>query len=303
LTSLPLHLLLNHSFMKKVLLLTWLIVPILCVAQYHPVFDSDSIRWHAYYQGFGGSGTTSYHTTGDTIIAGQLYHKIGTGITAQFVREDTSNQRVYQRRASGVDSILYDFSLNPGDQFYLWWPGLVFSGIVAVDYYSGTYNVDSIEIINTLAGPRKRLWLTRSTGGAYLNWLEGVGSMDQLFYYANLSYGAFDNTYYQTICQFKGGVQTFHLSPDYDCELGLVGIEQFTQTEFSLSPNPFSDFIRVEIHTRNSVIRICNSIGQTILQRELTSTETLDVSKLAAGLYYVTVKNGNGIETKRLLKQ
>ncbi|WP_026753936.1 T9SS type A sorting domain-containing protein [Sediminibacter sp. Hel_I_10] len=72
---------------------------------------------------------------------------------------------------------------------------------------------------------------------------------------------------------------------------------------FFLSPNPATNFIQLTSNADIEAVSITNSIGQTVLEINNVSNNTLDISELNSGLYLITVKSGASSQTKRFIKQ
>ncbi|MDP2687237.1 MAG: S8 family serine peptidase [Aequorivita sp.] len=93
-----------------------------------------------------------------------------------------------------------------------------------------------------------------------------------------------------------------------DCE--LIGISENTIGEaVALYPNPTNNevFISISDKTFNSFdVTIANSLGQILERRtniDNASTTSLNVSNYASGLYFITIKAGDNIATKKLVIQ
>ncbi len=96
---------------------------------------------------------------------------------------------------------------------------------------------------------------------------------------------------------------------------GLVGISNgcgetavpaiTANNEVNLYPNPATDVLH--INTTNSMyqtLTITNSIGQVILQQNITAAETaVPVSKLPAGMYYISLRGSAGVVVTKFLKE
>ncbi len=94
--------------------------------------------------------------------------------------------------------------------------------------------------------------------------------------------------------------QTDGSAPTNDFELSI---------DIDLSPNPTSEILKVKINANgqlgNSLLMTCyNSIGQVQFNKTCTrSRETIDVSALAAGIYFLEVGNGQQTVVKRFVKR
>lgn len=84
----------------------------------------------------------------------------------------------------------------------------------------------------------------------------------------------------------------------------VVGVEEFSEG-FTLTPNPTSDVFTLKSSTDvDATVRIVNALGQvvdTYVNNTLLEGSTYDVSNYDAGVYFVTITEGNKIATKRLV--
>lgn len=81
----------------------------------------------------------------------------------------------------------------------------------------------------------------------------------------------------------------------------LLGVEELTPGDFSLSPNPATN--KLTISSKNeaiSQVAIYNVLGQLVMNKQLANnfSETLDITSLNSGMYLVKVNNST---TKRLV--
>jgi hypothetical protein len=82
-------------------------------------------------------------------------------------------------------------------------------------------------------------------------------------------------------------------------------IESFDNTLLNISPNPtFSTFTLTIPKPINTNITITNLTGKQIATYSLqnTTTKTIDVSHLAEGVYFVTLKSDEGLVSKKIIK-
>ncbi len=83
-----------------------------------------------------------------------------------------------------------------------------------------------------------------------------------------------------------------------------VGVSNISQNAaVKLFPNPAQSQVRIELENNAKLqeIRLFNAIGQLVLQQNATTENTLDVSKLAKGIYVVHVQSDKGILREKLL--
>ena len=70
--------------------------------------------------------------------------------------------------------------------------------------------------------------------------------------------------------------------------------------DVTIYPNPAKTIFTITVK-ENATVQICNIQGILLASRILSSNESFSVHDLSAGLYFVTIKTGNEITTKRLL--
>ena len=79
------------------------------------------------------------------------------------------------------------------------------------------------------------------------------------------------------------------------------------ENDLLIFPNPAQNFVTVEAKgtiLENAEVTILSSIGQTVYSAPYTSHETIDVSSLSNGLYFVQLTNNSAsapVITKKLI--
>ena len=82
------------------------------------------------------------------------------------------------------------------------------------------------------------------------------------------------------------GVSTYDdLRVDDICLINSDGIKDVEASTLSVSPNPATDFIRINGLNANEEVRVYNALGQVVKTARLNDGESLNVSGLAAGVY------------------
>jgi hypothetical protein len=117
-----------------------------------------------------GAWYSEYAITGTELFNDQIYIKVED---AYFFQEDSISEQVWYLK-DGANELIYDFSLEINDTFQI----ELFDTVIA------TYTVSEIDVVQTLSGSRKRLFLhlNDSISIAYgsidrnLIWIEGIGS-------------------------------------------------------------------------------------------------------------------------------
>ncbi len=90
-----------------------------------------------------------------------------------------------------------------------------------------------------------------------------------------------------------------------------AGIKELSNSvsRFEVSPNPANDAVNVSFNFKgsgNGELNVINALGQVLINKNLALTEgknnvSLSVSELPQGVYFVRIKNGEAITTKRLV--
>ncbi len=80
-----------------------------------------------------------------------------------------------------------------------------------------------------------------------------------------------------------------------------LSIEDFTQNNFQISPNPASEFLNIKTQLSNYNFSIYNSLGQKVIGA--LSTNKIDISNLSNGIFYIKIETETGSATKKFIKQ
>ena len=81
--------------------------------------------------------------------------------------------------------------------------------------------------------------------------------------------------------------------------------ENINKIKFNIYPNPFTNSFRIELNEVNNdtEITIVNMLGKEVKQIITNQIETeIDLSKYCSGIYFVKVKQGDVISTKKIIK-
>ena len=77
------------------------------------------------------------------------------------------------------------------------------------------------------------------------------------------------------------------------------------KTGILIYPNPSSGFINIEGNLNNTCIKIINLAGQVIICKNIKNSEkeTIDISGMTKGLYFISVNNNGNIQVNKLVKE
>lgn len=230
---------------------------------------------------------------GDTVINGNVYHKLytpivvhGTSCTYELpgykgaFRNDTLNRKVYYvPPSSPSDTLLYDFNLQAGDTIKGWLGSDISPSTVV--------SIDSVVVGNSY----RRRWVLDNYS---VTIIDGIGS----------TYGlvvpfpgiwAVDFLEYRLDCyaDFSGTSFPSHLS---NCQLinGLTEIPD-SKPAIKLLPNPAKDQFRVEAPIAGeATMKLINTSGSVI--REFKSTfhsgrsGLIGIDGLSPGIYGIDIR-------------
>ena len=297
--------------------------------QYNPMLTNTNkwlvIGW------FESCRTDSLWISGDTIFNNKVYKKLmGNALSAwptypklnSLLREDTTARKVFALRvgSSDIDTterILYDFSLQVGDSILLY-NNHIFSSYHPLPDTFGWYVVDSITQYNALIGQRNLFHLSRKyysgfpiSAFNYTTWIESVGEVDvkaignyTLNYYQGSIGGSTVSCFYQdgvkVVSNYVHGIDTCYCNST----IGLKEVGYLSHVE--IYPNPFDDVINIDFSQHydydQATIEVFKSVGSSVYSQRVTNNMRLLLSNLSSGVYFLRVKNKEGVTIKKLIK-
>jgi hypothetical protein len=176
--------------------------------------------------------------------------------------------------------LLYDFNANAGD----WW---------ILDEYPASWG-DTVKVISTstinINGNTRKTMVLDNTCFQYVFsglTIEGIGNWSYMF-------PTFDmNTYGPLRCYQDNiiGLYTTGVTPS--CETTNVGITGYNEKDFSMAPNPASNFLHITVFQsmKDAVLNIIDTKGVQYLSIPLSgNSQTIDLSSLPAGLYFIRLQ-------------
>jgi hypothetical protein len=84
-----------------------------------------------------------------------------------------------------------------------------------------------------------------------------------------------------------------------------LGVDRFTLTNFSISPNPSASNFTITLPNRNSIatVEVYNMLGKKILTKRLeTESTNIETSTWNSGMFLIKITAGNFTQTKRFVK-
>lgn len=260
-----------------------------------------------YYTG----ASFSYVANGDSLLNGFTYIKLysadATGsinnLPPRLIREE--GDKVYYYLADmESDTLLYDFSLQPGQ-----------TAQVYSDYPVNMLSVDSVGEIMIASQIRKCIYFSEPSGYCVfaqanyfednhtpVTWIEGIGSNDGLFSPCggwNIVDGIGFLTCFKEHDTLKYGI---------DCNLVYTGItSREKNNSFAVYPNPATERIFIEWNIASSIeteLMLYSSAGEKVLSRHISANGSmqhiLDLSAFPNGLYLLQVTSADSILCAKL---
>lgn len=295
--------------MRRLLLIPALFSIISATGQtstYHPLPDSGAV-WNFSVAGFcfWGFATDFYsiRIDGDTLINGTVYHKLSTpfvvhnscayvnpGYKGAF-RNDTMNRKVYYVAPnSSVDSLLYDFNLQPGDTV---------RGLLGCCLSPSL--VQSIDSVQVGTSYRKR-WVLDCYS---VSIIEGVGSTYGL---VNPVPGCFavDLPDYSLDC-FSDSSGNLYPSAVSACQLiDYLTDLQANTPRFDIFPNPALNEVHFKTsHTGPAVVEVRQPDGKRLISQLIDFSQPdelkLSVDGLSAGCYTISISSSEFLMSRKLI--
>nr|NQU94037.1 T9SS type A sorting domain-containing protein [Bacteroidota bacterium] len=299
----------------KIILTLFLFLLVFTIkAQEYLPFPNDSAVWHSvysypspdppyiYYQ------TYSYEAKGDTIIDSKEYTKLywypalninyRSGYRGAY-RIDVESERVYYiDKNYGTESILYDFSLIPGDT-------IVIDGTGYDPFNLVCYDTASI-LLNGF--PHKQLfvysYLPNGTE-CYTTWVKGIGSLRMPIETDGFCASSFEWIYDLTCFYYKDEqVYEWFENPYFEGCIGSnVGVEEYhLGTALAVAPNPAKNWTafnyKLPDNAVEGVIKISDTEGRTVEVLDVYGNrgqKMWDTRNVKPGIYFYSF-TANGMK-------
>jgi len=83
-----------------------------------------------------------------------------------------------------------------------------------------------------------------------------------------------------------------------------IGIEEQTAADLTIFPNPATDYVQLSLNNRNYADargRITGLSGQLIMEFNFSQNQSIDVSSLDPGMYFIEIRNTKGVIAREKL--
>ncbi|MBS4059561.1 MAG: T9SS type A sorting domain-containing protein [Bacteroidetes bacterium] len=287
---------------------------------YRPILQ-DSVRWIVVWDDistpFSDDDRWEYFAQGDTLVENILYKKIyhrfleskygkqppfqavSPYVLFGLMREDTLTHQVFGIRLdtevhyysgcpSGMEALMYDFSLNVGDTI---------NHFCTIPEGCGEVNIYSTGQSNVF--------------GIYTRWFEVAGdcSWGRLYEGIGSSYGLWESMFTPVKSFYVWNLRLEYYCPDAVCPF-IVGTKELEANDRSLKvyPNPANDKITIEISDTQSPVEmmiydtkgLCHKSQQ--FDQSGNGTFQVDISSLPLGIYLLQIQTKSTTYTQKIIK-
>ena len=273
-------------------------------------FPEPGLRQGAWYSGnvyqSPQDHSVSFKYTGDTLFNSYTYAKLcvqdwfhNTVCQSPFpsyTRFDSG--KIYYRSSldtSSTETLLYDFTLTPGQSFF------VFHGFSA----SQRTVVQRTRVTTADNLQRWRIAFNGTSPADSVVWIEGIGDMDMGFFVA----GDYEGGSSKFICQYTSmGLTYANPNPPLACDsmfaADVSGIDELSRRQLQVYPNPFDKQLSFKLMGNDEVLfTLYDVFGRQISRQDFISSTTINTVNLAAGIYFYEVRNKQGsVENGKVIK-
>jgi hypothetical protein len=302
--------------MKQTLVLFCIVCPFFLFAQTVNHFENESSKWFVadtYPNGnqqnpsFVETSTKVYGFQGDTTIQNEQWFKTYSSSDMSFTTNleyqgllRAENGYVFFQDTTSATDTLYNFNMELGDSvLYNFWG--------QNEEYIHVVDIDSVPINGEMY---KRLSFDEPIFGFFLmdeKWVEGIGSVHGPLFPLHpevFSDGEMPDSL-ELVCTHVNEILYWENQFYDQCLVNIIlDIENEEMSDFDIYPNPSSS----QIFIRQQLASAGRFYVRDILGREVRSgllqsdNQSVDISELKRGVYFVTVLFDNTTLTKEILK-
>jgi hypothetical protein len=116
-----------------------------------------------------------------------------------------------------------------------------------------------------------------------------------------------DVTYNKKVLAYKGGLlpdeeKTVIKTSRYDSKRSSSKVESIVYQNLTIYPNPATTNITIQTQETILIYKVINPQGTIILQEYFPDSNTIDISNLNNGMYYIKIQTLQQVVTKQLIK-
>lgn len=283
--------------MKQLLLTFSILISITSFSQtYLPMLEEGNV-WNTVTYNYPEPKTITnrtYEITGQQIIGGITYYSV----TGNCLMRDENGKVYAYNENEGIDELLFDFTLEVGDEIFLDPNNPPSCYEIGGIYYEGAPIIVSSVYNEFLAGANRKVIELEYEGILSETWIEGIGTLNgfQPYGFTHFDGGS------SLSCFTTNGV-TYYFNGYTECI--ILGIEDVEKNKITLFPNPV---------TKTSVINFPNEFeidaliildlsGRIINKEQISGSFIyIDGSQFIPGIYFYQVfSKGKLIKTEKFL--
>lgn len=242
-----------------------------------------------------GTFTEVHYQAEDVTISGMEYHTIyiqGQGVLLGAYRND--GNQVYYRKWNGSsydgEVLLYDYDLDEGDFFNE--EDVHMMQVTEVTMITDENHVTRKKITFSFMG------LPDETEF----WIEGVGSSKGFVNSCNYT-PTEDGAIFHLLC-YHVSDDVIYVNPEYnECDMPYAVEDNQLNNDISIYPNPAADIFKI-LNSNNLDIysvEIIDLVGRTVMITD--NTDSIDISAIPEGQYFVKIYGDNTIVRKLFIKK
>ncbi|MBL4586786.1 MAG: T9SS type A sorting domain-containing protein [Flavobacteriales bacterium] len=186
---------------------------------------------------------------------------------------------VYYSSLNGLtESVLFDFSLGPGD------------------FFEG-FEIDSVDLVDVNGTSCRRQWLNPNGIEPDPIWIiEGVGHAKGLFE------PMFDGLGFSStlMCYSENNIPLI-FGENENCDM-TISVAELSKEMFTVSPNPSSGVFRIRSLPK-ARYRIFNLFGRSVQAGQLSGSTEIDITNEPSGIYLLQIRTDAGQQTVKIVKQ
>jgi hypothetical protein len=253
---------------------------------YKSVLDSKITEWNIVYSIPDYFPTVKYTSKGDTLIKEKNYKLIFKGNSSTlgnlygFIREDSIVGKIWFLSLENNEQLIMDMSLNINDTF-VFESGAKYS-VDTIFYNSG------LKYISFNGNNKDSILFIESIGPSSFLYSKFIGNQPSKS---------------QIRCMHKSGKLIFKNTQYSECFDTGLKIDKELFKDYFIYPNPASNTISIEsIFNSFYTVEILNSIGIIVLKENVKNNNSLNISFLPSGIYYLKASSVNNIFFSKFIK-
>ncbi len=229
--------------------------------------------WSIVGQGIKGTFTriNALKVFNNELYIGGYFFKGNGNAGSYLMKWDSTN---YQEVIGGINGQIVDFNEVP-------------DGLITTGCFTSPYK-QVLKISNNGICGYNNTFDNCVRGSMYTN--------NKLYFYGGFTTVNGDST--------MGYINNVNYKAQSDSCIALInGIEEINNITIEIYPNPTTSILNInsEQNLQNSTIQITNTLGQTLLQ--IPFNEKVDIYQLPAGMYYLSIEDGEKRRTMKVIRE